>query len=212
MGQDCSDKRTHFENLLPRLELEEDDFTDGADEDDADGAPSSSRRKAKRKRKPVLPQTFQSDGEGDENDDVPPIVRSASVHRIVFPPFVRVAGSSSSRLDASQPLQSYIPWATGVVSEEPDDSEELDEEVELEALLQELDEEEEQDERDQTVEKYFEEKLWEEFDVQRVKRALSEEEIGYTEKLRKRRRIVKTTEYVEEEDAEEMVLDEGREA
>ena len=87
-----------------------------------------------------------------------------------------------------------------------EDPEELDSGAEMDALVQELDEEEERDEEDQAVERYYEEKLWEEFDLERMKRARSEDdradEVDWSERLRKKRKIVKTSEFVDEADDE----------
>jgi hypothetical protein len=200
LGQEHSDKKSHFEKLLPRLDLDEDDFTDGnADEDDTDGPAKSTKRKAKGKRKAVRRQMIEPEGDSDgENDDVHPILRSAPMHRIIFPPFVRLPGPFS-RLDESQSLQSYIPWTTGLnIDQEDDAAEDDDSEAEREAFFQELDEEVVLDEQDQASEAYHEEKLWEQFGASRLKRAASDERADYADGLRKRRKVVKTAEFVEE--------------
>ena len=167
MGQEVQDKKTHFANLLPRLDLDEDDFTDGDADNSDEGSARPAKRKTKTKRKTGRRQTLEPD-DGDAGDNtVHPIMRSASASRVVFPPFVRLPGSSASQPDAAQSLQTHIPWTMGL-SGDRNDEEDVVSDTDDEALFEELDEEVALDEQDQDAERFYEEKLWEAFDASRL--------------------------------------------
>ncbi|GJE94726.1 hypothetical protein PsYK624_108970 [Phanerochaete sordida] len=166
LGLEHPDKKSHFEALLPRLGLTEEDFINSEDDEqeqepepEPDPAPAKqSKGKGKQKAK------AQPDDDIESEDEIvprtlPPLLQDVPVHRLVYPPFVRLPGASTGPSDS---LQSYIPWAHGLNIDDHDASDSSDEDdadahdaAEAHDLLQEA----ELDHRDRAAAKAHEDAL-----------------------------------------------------
>lgn len=93
------------------------------------------------------------------------------MHRIIFPPFVRLLGASTQPSDSMLP---YIPWAHGLDADEPEDVSDVDEGAEDAAEAHELLQEAELDKRDRAAAKEYEDKLFKELGVHQGKRTFTD--------------------------------------
>lgn len=204
MGQQHANKKPLFEQLLHKLGLTEEDFAESDEE-----VPIVPQKSSKGKQRAQTSPTGVESEDGmdvDTQTSVNPILQSASVHRVIFPPFVRLPGASPN-LDSSQSLLSHIPWASGLSTGDTEgaDDDDKSDESDDEQLEQQWQEEDLLDVKDGKVDKRCEYELWRSFgivteEVAAVKRMGTGDYDG--PRLRKRRKVVKTTEFVPDSDEE----------
>ncbi|KAF7798855.1 hypothetical protein EIP86_010082 [Pleurotus ostreatoroseus] len=152
LGVDVTNKKTHFQCWLDRLDPQGDEGHEGSDdhEDEAD-----------------------DEDEDEENEDAGENARSHNpqdplstvpLHRQIFPPFIKLPSSlRSEHTDPSaQSLLTYIPWARTAPSA-GDEEDLLASETDEEALGEEIEEEEKLDELDRMQDASHERSLWAKF-------------------------------------------------
>ncbi len=151
------DRRRHFANLLERLDLEPN--PEGSDDEDEVTSIGHDH---------IDDEAQPSDDNGDaiQEKDIPQVTESLSLHRTIFPPFIRLPASTSSPSTPSTAPSSYLPWlssSTGIaMNDGPEDL--LESETDEEALEAELADEEQLDEQDHAEEEAYEKRLWNMFD------------------------------------------------
>lgn len=187
VGAEPVTKKAHF----ARLAQETDFASDVSDEEDAEPINVSPKGKGKRKA---------TDEQIEEH--VHPIIGCTSPHRLVFPPFVRLPGSSPYPATPHSVVP-YLPWPPLDTSEASNVECEGDSEIDEDALAKELLEDDDLNEVDQQADATHEKKLWSEFDGTRT----TPTELVYEDSedegpQRKRRKTVKTAEFVVDSDDE----------
>ncbi|KAI0821185.1 hypothetical protein BC629DRAFT_1459077 [Irpex lacteus] len=151
------DRRQHFANLLERLDLEY-NSEGSADEDEVNSIGRNNPDDE------AQPSNDNSDGVQEQH--IPSVTESLSLHRTIFPPFIRLPASGPSPSTSSAAPSSYLPWlssSTGIaMNDGPEDL--LESETDEEALKAELADEEQLDEQDHAEEEAYEKRLWNMFD------------------------------------------------
>ena len=196
MGQEHANKMPLFESLLGRLGFTDEDFDD-SDEDVS--SPSARSVKGKERARSESVGEVEDDANSIPEPSTDLVLNPVSVHRAVFPPYIRLPGDLGTS-DFSQSLLAHIPWTTGIEPEAADDTDsDIDsDESDDDQLERELQEEEELDEQDGKLDAWHEDQLWREFGIEMAKRA-----VGYDgPRPRKKRRVVKTTEFVPDSEDE----------
>ncbi|KZT73885.1 hypothetical protein DAEQUDRAFT_735175 [Daedalea quercina L-15889] len=163
-------KKEHFEGLLQRLGLIQDDFDDMSSEQGEGGGDSSSEDEdeANDEREADEGDQDGSDCEDEDGDEFDPLV--FPLHRVIIPPIVHLPVAelppSTSGVPRSLNVSLYMPWPASSASAEPPLEEDLMlEETDTDALVEELLDEEQLDEHDQTMEEAYEECLWAELEA-----------------------------------------------
>lgn len=200
MGQKYADKKPLFESLLDRLGFTDEDLDD-FDEEALISSPSSAKGK---KRARSESASEDADDSEDDMDSTPGssadlVLNPVSVHRAIFPPYIRLPDSPLD-FGSSRSFLSHMPW-TMSIDIEPNDDIDVDDDADEsddDQLEQELQQEEDLHEQDSKLDAWHEDQLWSEFGIEMAKRA-----VGYDgPRRRKRRRVVKTTEFVPDSEDE----------
>lgn len=167
LGLEHHDKKAHFQDLLSRLGLAEEIFSDdeGAEHD----SPPVKRSKGKQKA------TSCSDIEPEDETTpatLPPLLQGVPVHRLVFPPYVRLPGGVTQV--SSDSMLSYIPWAHGMNTDDPEEVSDVDEDALELAEAHDLLQEAELDKLDRSLAKEHEDALFDEFGIHQEKRTITD--------------------------------------
>ncbi|KAH9841466.1 uncharacterized protein C8Q71DRAFT_737123 [Rhodofomes roseus] len=161
MGCESINKKEHFDILLQRSGLAEDDSDGAPGEKDVASGDSSSEDEADDEREA---DEVEQDDEDDEDEQVFDPHRFP-LHRAVAPPLVYYPAAESSPSASGVPrsldVSLYMPWPASTASAEPPAEEDLmSDETETDALVEELIDEEQLDEHDRLLEEAYEESLW----------------------------------------------------
>ncbi|KAH9936191.1 uncharacterized protein B0H18DRAFT_1113622 [Fomitopsis serialis] len=161
LGCENITKKEHFDKLLTRLGLVEDDFDDAYEEPD-DGGDACSDGEADDEGQ--VDEVEQLEEEEEEEEEVFDPLRFP-LNRAIVPPVVHFPAAetlpSASGVPRSLFVSLYMPWPASSASTEPPAEEDLmSEETDADALVEELLDEEQLDEYDRILEEAYEESLW----------------------------------------------------
>ncbi|THG95358.1 hypothetical protein EW026_g6283 [Hermanssonia centrifuga] len=158
-GADHLNKKAHFQGLLDELDEDESGHdTDSDEEAEVADAEINSARHDSTDEENEIDQLHE-----DYNEPPSDILAPLPLHRLIFPPFIPLPYSLQS--SSSSSVLSYLPWATGLSLDIPDDEDDLEPvEIDEDGLNAEFQEEEELDSLDRTSGQNHEKRLWEEFE------------------------------------------------
>ena len=156
-------KKEHFDGLLARLGLVEDDF-DNVDPEVAGAGESSSEEEADDEH--GADEAIHNSSDAEDEVAFDPL--TFPLHRATLPPVVHFpaaeASPSASGVPRSLDVAMYMPWPAPSASAEPLLEEDLmSEDTDTDALVEDLLHEEQLDEHDRRLEEACEESLWIEF-------------------------------------------------